>query len=128
MLGFSRSRLAKWTWGTDMGIGMAAAMAGLMLAGAGADGDDFAFDLFNDTKVAVTQLNTKLPNGKWSSNWLKVRVGPGISTPLRFTDPNDTRCEIQTRVTFADGSYFDDTVSYCNKDTLMVTNDEMTTM
>ena len=111
-----------------MTIGMAAAMAGLLLAGSGADGDDFAFDLFNHTKVAVTQLNPKLPDGRWSSNWLKVRVGPGISTPLRFTDPNDTRCEIQTRVTFADGSYFDDTLNYCNKDTLIVTNDEMSTM
>lgn len=111
-----------------MGMGLAAAVAGLLLVTSAAqDGDDYAFDLFNDTEVAVTQLNTKLTNGQWSSNWLRTRVAPGESRPMRF-NAGDDRCEIQTRVTFVDGSYFDGTVNYCGKETLIVTEDEMDTM
>ena len=112
-----------------MGMGLAAAAAGLLLMTTAAmDNDDYAFDLFNHTQVAVTQLNTKLTNDQWSRNWLSTAVRPGESRPMRFNASNDDRCEIRTRVTFQDGSYFDGTVDYCGKETLIVTEDEMTTM
>lgn len=111
-----------------MGMGIAAIAAGFLLVGSIAqDGDDYAFDLFNDSGVVVTQLNTKKTDGQWSSNWLRTTVQPGESRPMRF-NAGDSRCEIQTRVTFADDSYFDRTLNFCDKETLMVTNDEMTTM
>jgi len=46
---------------------------------------------------------------------------------MRFYKGDD-RCEIQTRVTFKDGSYFDGTVDYCGKETLIVIEEEMETM
>ncbi|HEY0114703.1 MAG TPA: hypothetical protein VGB54_03175 [Allosphingosinicella sp.] len=110
-----------------MKLWMAAAAAGLMFAGSTAiaqDGDDYAFDLYNASSVPVTQLNTRMPSGAWSSNWLRTQVRPGESRPMRFTGGDD-RCEIVTRVTFADDSYFEDTVDYCNKETLTVSNRTM---
>ena len=110
-----------------MGLWMAAAAAGLMFATSGAtdDGDDYAFNLVNASSVAVTQLNTKRTDGSWSANWLRVRVLPGTTQAMRFAE-GDTRCEIVTRVTFADDTYFEDTVDYCGKETLRVSNRTMT--
>jgi hypothetical protein len=113
----------------NMLIWKAEAAAGILVAAtaaAGPDDDDWSFTLRNRTSVAVTQFNTRLPNGQWSSNWLRVQIAPGQDQPLHFTNMADSRCTITTRVTFADASYFEDDVEYCGKDFVTVNNEEMT--
>lgn len=113
-----------------MKILVAAAAAGMLFTGSAAlaltqDGDDYSFQLTNRSPVAITQFNTKRSNGSWSSNWLRTQVAPGQVRAMRF-NTGDDRCEVVTRVTFADESYFEDTVNYCGANAISVTDDTMT--
>lgn len=90
------------------------------------DRNDWAFEFRNNSGYAVTQINTRRPDGSWSTNWLRSRIAAGARVNLEFYDANDTRCEVVTRVTFANDEYFEDSVDYCNKDVVIVTDDAMT--
>lgn len=88
------------------------------------DGDDNAFILVNKSTVDAIQFFTKRKDGTWSNDWLKLPVKPGAMRPLKFF-AGDERCEIRTRVVFADASEFDAPVDYCGTTNLIVTDKNM---
>lgn len=87
--------------------------------------DDWSFNFFNDSREVVVEFSTVNPNGRWSQNWLDGPLMPGTGLTLSFYDPNDTRCEVTTRVVFGDGSSFEPVVNYCGTATVHVTDTEM---
>ncbi len=109
-------------------LAAAAACALMLTAGAAAagDGDDYEFVLVNRSSVPITQFNG-YAGGAWSSNWLSTRVAPGGRQTLRFNDDATEDCSVRTRVTFADGSYFEDVVDYCGISSVIVSEDTIWT-
>ncbi|ETI65354.1 hypothetical protein C100_02490 [Sphingobium sp. C100] len=109
---------------------IAAVSAAMLLAIAPAahagDDDDNAFVLVNKSTVDAIQFYTKRKDGSWSNDWLKLPVKPGATRPLKFF-AGDERCEVQTRVVFADASEFNSPVDYCGVTNLIVTDDKMFT-
>lgn len=90
------------------------------------DGDDNAFVLVNKSTVDAIQFFTKRKNGTWSGDWLKLPVKPATTRALKFFE-GDERCEVQTRVVFADASEFNSPVDYCGVTNLVVTDKNMFT-
>ncbi|QGP80038.1 hypothetical protein [Sphingobium sp. CAP-1] len=90
------------------------------------DGDDNAFILINKSTVDAIQFYTKRKDGSWSNDWLKLPVKPGAQRALKFF-AGDERCEVGTRVVFADGSEFNSPVDYCGVTNLVVTDKNMFT-
>ncbi|WP_062731188.1 hypothetical protein [Sphingobium abikonense] len=107
----------------------AALCAALLIAAPAAqadDGDDNAFVLVNKSTVDAIQFFTKRKDGTWSKDWLKMPVKPATSRSLKFFE-GDERCEVQTRIVFADASEFDSPVDYCGVTNLIVTDKNMFT-
>lgn len=89
--------------------------------------DDWSFNFFNDSRLAVTQINTMNRNGKWSRNWLRSRMSSGTGLTLSFYDKSDNRCEVRTYVKFTDDSFYDEVIDYCGIAIVRVTDRELTT-
>lgn len=112
-----------------MRIWKAAIAAGVLLCASTAlaqDGNDWKFNFQNNSTYGVTAFATQLPSGQWSQNWLSGRLLAGQSKALAFQDSSDTRCKVLTRVTFDNDEYFEDSLDYCNKSTVTVTDSAMT--
>ena len=100
------------------------AFAAVLLAGtaaSAADGDDNAFKLANKSTVPAIQFFTMLKSGKWSNDWLSTPLAAGATRAMHF-NAGDDRCEIRTRVVFADQSEFDTPVNYCDVDNVVLTD------
>lgn len=85
--------------------------------------NDWAFNLFNDSSMPVQAFQTEDMSGFLSLNWLNRIVNPGEGLTMEFNDPNDTRCEVLTRVTFQNGAVLDGYIDYCGTGMVQVTND-----
>ena len=108
-------------------LGVAAAFVlATTTATAAQDGDDYEFILVNHSSVAVDQFNG-YAGGEWSDNWLRYQVEPGEQRTLRFNENATDACEVRTRVTFTDDSYFEDVVNYCGITYVHVSNNRMWT-
>ncbi|MEG8222989.1 hypothetical protein OSJ57_20590 [Sphingomonas sp. HH69] len=107
-----------------------ATLAAAMLLAAPAahadDGDDNAFILVNKSSVDAIQFYTKRKNGTWSNDWLRLPIKPATTRALKFNE-GDERCEVQTRIVFADASEFNSAVDYCGVTNLVVTDKNMFT-
>ena len=106
----------------------AALAAGMMFASTtamaqGRDGNDWRINFRNSSTYGVTGFATQRANGSWGGNWLRGRILPGQNVPMTFGDATDTRCSVRTRVTFDNGEYFEELIDYCNKSTLIVTDE-----
>lgn len=85
--------------------------------------DDWAFNLFNDSSIALQAFQTEQKAGGFSTNWLSSGMPPGEGRTLEFSDRSDTRCEILTRVVFQNGAVLDGYIDYCGTAIVQVTND-----
>lgn len=114
---------------TSFATTAAALCAALLIAAPAAradDGDDNAFVLVNKSTVDAIQFYTKRKDGSWSNDWLKMPVKPATTRALKFF-AGDERCEVQTRIVFADASEFNSPVDYCGVTNLVVTDKSMFT-
>lgn len=105
-----------------------AAMAGMIATGTAAmaqDGNDWAVQFVNGSTYTVTAIHTQRTDGQWSANWVRTPIRPSQRVAMNFADPNDTRCQVLTRVTFSNEEYFQEQVDYCAKDYLVVTDEAM---
>ncbi|PWK61184.1 hypothetical protein [Roseicyclus mahoneyensis] len=85
--------------------------------------DDWTFNLFNDSSIALQAFQIQEMSGAFSHNWLARGMAPGEGLTLEFSDPLDTRCEILTRVVFRNGAVLDGYIDYCGTAIVQVTNE-----
>jgi len=85
--------------------------------------DDWSFNLFNDSSLAIRAFQTEDMTGSLSRNWLDQPMAPDTGMTMEFNDPLDTRCEILTRVVFQNGATLDGYIDYCGTAIVQVTND-----
>jgi hypothetical protein len=110
-------------WKAALAAAMIFASATAPAMAQGRDGDDWRISFRNSSTYGVTAFATQRANGSWSNNWLRGRVLPGQNIPMTFGDRTDTRCAVRTRVTFDNGEYFEQSINYCNKSALIVTDE-----
>jgi hypothetical protein len=84
--------------------------------------DDWSFNLFNDSRIALRAFHVADKSGDFGHNWLDGQMLPGHGLTMEFTDPLDTRCEAPTRIVFANGAVLDSLVNYCGTAILRVTD------
>jgi hypothetical protein len=84
--------------------------------------DDWSFNLFNDSSIALRSFQTADKSGNYGHNWLEGAMLPGIGLTMEFTDPLDTRCEVPTMITFTNGAVLEYLVDYCGTAIVRVTN------
>jgi len=87
--------------------------------------DDWSFNLFNDSGIALQSFQIQEMTGAMSHNWLSEMMVPGNGLTMEFSDPLDTRCEVMTRVVFQNGATLDGVVNYCGTAIVRITNSGM---
>ncbi|GAA0589150.1 hypothetical protein [Caenispirillum bisanense] len=104
---------------------IAAALAAAVVVGSAlpAAAGSWTFGLLNQTNEVITGFRTQ-EGGAWSGNWLKQQVKPGDEFEMDFGTA-EGECVVRSQVTFADGSYFDYDVDYCQVNNLYVYADEI---
>ena len=76
------------------------------------------FEVENRSNASIVGFRTH-ENGRWSVNWIDVRIRPGDSFDMDFgTTQGD--CVVRTQIRFSDGGYFDRLVDYCKITRLLV--------
>jgi hypothetical protein len=85
--------------------------------------DRWSFNLFNDSGIALAAFQTTAKSGEEGHNWLEEPMLPGYGLTLEFTDPLDTRCEIEVRLTYTNGAVLDQPVNFCGTAVLRLTDD-----
>lgn len=102
-----------------------ALVAAMVVAGSAlpAAAGNWTFGLLNNTGDTITGFRTK-EDGAWSGNWLSGKVAPGDEFEMDFGTA-EGECVVRTQVTFADGSYFDYDVDYCQVSNLYVYDQEI---
>ncbi len=84
---------------------------------------DADFNLHNESSGIIVSFYLE-DSGGWSDDWLDEVVMPGEVMGMVFD--YDGECELGTRVEFADGTYLDALVDYCETDNVYVEEDEIT--
>ncbi len=86
---------------------------------------DLAFRLFNSSRVPITNFVMLSASGSSSKNWLR----PGESVaPQAFRNMNfatGSACRHNTQITFANGARLNQSIDYCRKDILYVSDRDM---
>jgi len=106
---------------TTLAAMAAAALA--VLPAIPAQSADADFNLHNDSSGVIIAFYLEGSDG-WSDDWLDEVVMPGDVFGMAFD--YDGECELGTRVEFADGTYLDALVDYCEIDNVYVEEDEIT--
>lgn len=100
-----------------------AALAGMpLLVPAHAAQTDFK--LHNESEGTIISLRMANSEG-WGPNWLDRPLRPNQAIGMDFD--TDGECDLDTHVEFADGTYLDGLVDYCEVDNVYVEEDEITT-
>ena len=104
---------------------IAAALAAAVVVSSAlpAAAESWTFGLTNNAKDTITGFRTQ-EEGTWSDSWLTQKVSPGDEFEMDFGSAEGD-CVVRTQVTFADGSYFDYDVDYCQVNNLYVYDDEI---
>lgn len=99
--------------------------AALMLAAvsAPASAGSWTFGVVNEASDVVIGFRTE-EGGAWSDNWLTEAIAPGDVFEMDF-GTDEGVCEVRTQVLFADNSYFDYMVDYCEVSNLYLYDDEI---